>query len=103
MSEKAVTKEQLLESARQSEALTMQVARAAQAELAGKADAATAATKSEMQTALAEKKAVGWKPFFAGTSAPSDTNQLWIDINANTGGIKFWNGSAWVAVPVAYT
>lgn len=84
MSEKAVTKEQLLESARQSEALTMQVARAAQAE-------------------LAEKKAVGWKPFFAGTSAPSDTNQLWIDTNANTGGIKFWNGSAWVAVPVAYT
>lgn len=48
-------------------------------------------------------KPSGWKPFHVGTSAPSDTNQLWIDTTANTGGLKYWNGSAWVSVPVAYT
>lgn len=48
-------------------------------------------------------KPSGWKPFYAGTSAPSDKNQLWIDTTANTGGLKYHNGTAWVAVPVAYT
>lgn len=38
-------------------------------------------------------------PFYAGTTAPSDTSKLWID-TAN--GLKYWNGSAWVIVPVAY-
>lgn len=42
-------------------------------------------------------------PFAAGTSAPSDKKKLWIDTTANTGGLKYWNGSAWVFVPVAYT
>lgn len=44
-----------------------------------------------------------WKSYHAGTSAPSDTTQLWIDTTANTGGLKYYNGSAWVHVPVAYT
>lgn len=39
-------------------------------------------------------------PFVAGTSAPSDTTRLWID-TAN--GLKYYNGSAWVIVPVAYS
>lgn len=41
--------------------------------------------------------------FAAGTSAPSNTALLWIDTTANTGGLKYYNGSAWVHVPVAYT
>lgn len=41
-------------------------------------------------------------PYVAGTSAPSDTKKLWIDTTANTGGLKYWNGSAWVHVPVGY-
>lgn len=48
-------------------------------------------------------KASTWKPFHVGTSAPSDTTQLWIDTTPNNGGLKYHNGSAWVAVPVAYT
>lgn len=42
-------------------------------------------------------------PFAAGPSAPADRTKLWIDTTANTGGLKYWNGSAWVPVPVAYT
>ena len=42
-------------------------------------------------------------PFVAGASAPSDKTKLWIDTTASTGGLKYWDGSAWVAVPVAYT
>lgn len=41
-------------------------------------------------------KASDWKPFYAGTSAPSDKTQLWIDTDPNNGGLKYWNGSAWV-------
>lgn len=40
--------------------------------------------------------------FAAGTAPPSDTKLLWIDTTANTGGLKYWDGSAWVAVPVGY-
>ena len=42
-------------------------------------------------------------PFVAGTSAPADKLKLWIDTTANTGGLKYFNGSAWVPVPVSYT
>ena len=45
-------------------------------------------------------KASTWPAFYAGTSAPSDKTQLWIDTTANTGGLKYWNGSAWAHVPV---
>lgn len=37
--------------------------------------------------------------FHVGTTAPDNTNLLWID-TAN--GLKYYNGSAWVTVPVAY-
>lgn len=40
--------------------------------------------------------------FSAGTTAPSNTKLLWIDTTATTGGLKYYNGSAWVYVPVAY-
>lgn len=41
--------------------------------------------------------------FHAGTSAPSNTNLLWIDTNSTSGGLKYYNGTSWVHVPVAYT
>ena len=41
--------------------------------------------------------------FYAGSSAPSNTKLLWIDTTATTGGLKYYNGSSWVHVPVAYT
>lgn len=42
-------------------------------------------------------------PFAAGTSAPADKTKLWVDTTANTGGLKYWNGSAWVHVPMSTT
>lgn len=39
-------------------------------------------------------------PFYVGTTEPSDTTKLWID-TAN--GLKYWDGSAWVIVPVGYS
>lgn len=41
--------------------------------------------------------------FYAGSSAPSNTKLLWIDTNTTTGGLKYYNGSSWTHVPVAYT
>ena len=38
--------------------------------------------------------------FIVSTTAPANTNVLWID-TAN--GLKYYNGSAWIAVPVAYS
>lgn len=40
--------------------------------------------------------------FIAGATAPENTKLLWIDTNATTGGLKYYNGTAWVHVPVAY-
>lgn len=42
------------------------------------------------------------KLFVAQATAPSNKNLLWIDTSSN-GGLKYWNGSAWVVVPVAYS
>lgn len=39
----------------------------------------------------------------AGTTAPTNTNLFWIDTNATSGGLKYYDGSAWVHVPVAWT
>ena len=39
-------------------------------------------------------------PFIVSTSAPSNTHVFWIDPN---NGLKYHNGSTWVAVPVAWT
>lgn len=41
--------------------------------------------------------------YSAGTTAPSNTKLLWVDTTANTGGLKYYNGTAWVHVPVAFT
>lgn len=40
-------------------------------------------------------------PFIAQASAPADRTKLWIDTTANTGGLKYWNGTAWVHVPMS--
>lgn len=54
-------------------------------------------------TSVADFKTALGAFFTYGTSAPSNTNLLWIDTTATTGGLKYYNGSAWVHVPVAYT
>lgn len=41
--------------------------------------------------------------FQAGAVAPTNKSILWIDTNTTTGGLKYWNGSSWKHVPVAYT
>ena len=40
--------------------------------------------------------------FVAQPAPPEDEDILWIDTTANTGGLKYYNGSAWVAVPVMW-
>ena len=37
-----------------------------------------------------------------GTNPPDDTRLLWIDTSGYTGGLKFYNGTAWVHIPTAY-
>lgn len=61
---------------------------------------AKAAAKPTYTASEVGAKASGWKPFSVGTSAPSDTTQLWIDTANQI--LKYHNGSAWVAVPVAW-
>lgn len=63
---------------------------------------AKAASKPGYTASEVGAKPTAWAAFAAGTSAPSDKTQLWIDTTANTGGLKYWNGSAWTAVPVGY-
>jgi len=65
------------------------------------AQVGAAAANHTHTAAQAGAKASAWSPFHAGTSAPGDRTQFWIDTSG--GGLKYWNGSAWVAVPVAYT
>lgn len=53
---------------------------------------------------IASVKAQADRPVFAaGAEAPEDTGVLWIDTASGTGGLKYFNGSAWVPVPVSYT
>lgn len=40
------------------------------------------------------------KAFHVGTTAPDNTNLLWIDTN---NGLKYYNGSSWVNVPVSWS
>lgn len=40
--------------------------------------------------------------FFAGASEPDNTKLLWIDTTETTGGLKYYNGTAWAHVPVAF-
>jgi hypothetical protein len=41
--------------------------------------------------------------YYVGDTAPTNTKLLWIDTNSTTGGLKYYDGSAWVHVPVAFT
>lgn len=41
--------------------------------------------------------------FVASATEPTDTGLLWIDTTPTTGGLKYYNGTAWAHVPVAYT
>lgn len=45
-------------------------------------------------------KPAAWVPYAAGTAAPEDTTKLWID-TSSSGGLKYWTGTAWTAVPAA--
>lgn len=67
-------------------------------------DAENLATKtwvtSEIATATAS---IVTDIFFAGTTEPTNTKLLWIDTTPNAGGLKYYNGSAWIHVPVAWT
>ena len=59
-----------------------------------------AATKQYVDNAAA---GLVTKIFEAGATAPTNTNLLWIDTNTKTGGLKYYNGTNWVHVPVSYT
>lgn len=39
--------------------------------------------------------------FYVGTTAPTDTKLLWVDTTSNSG-LKYYNGSAWVTMPVCW-
>lgn len=41
--------------------------------------------------------------YHVGTTAPDNTNLLWVDTTATTGGLKYYDGEAWKHVPVAFT
>ena len=59
---------------------------------------------TQISTTAFVKSAIDTKDIFvAGGTAPSNTKLLWIDTNASTGGLKYYNGTAWVTVPVGYT
>lgn len=38
-----------------------------------------------------------------GIPSEEQNNKLWIDTNTETGGLKYYNGSTWVYVPVAFS
>ena len=41
--------------------------------------------------------------FATGTTPPTQKNLFWIDPTPVTGGLKYWNGTDWEHVPVAYS
>lgn len=51
-----------------------------------------------LQTAIAN-----FKILVVDSNSPTDTNKLWLDTNPTYGGLKYYNGNAWVHIPVAYT
>lgn len=40
------------------------------------------------------------KPYAAGTAPPEEDSMLWIDTAPDTGGLKYFNGTAWVSSAV---
>lgn len=62
-------------------------------------------TKTDVSNAIQEATASIVTDIFAyGSTAPENTKLLWIDSNANTGGLKYYNttSNSWVHVPVAW-
>lgn len=62
-------------------------------------------TEGQILTKTSDTKTpYAWKDigkcFHVGTSAPTNTNLLWIDTSS---GLKYYNGSAWVVCPVAWS
>ena len=59
-------------------------------------------TKAEVDAKIASGGGSGSTGggFIVSDSAPSNTNVLWIDTNS---GLKYYNGTAWVLVPVLYS
>lgn len=68
--------------------------------LASIPDSENLATKAYVQEQMATLVTDIWS---YGATAPSNTKLLWIDSNTTTGGLKYYNGSAWVHVPVAWS
>ena len=61
------------------------------------------ASKSYVDTQIANN--IG-SSVFVGSTAPEGTHKLgtlWIDTSENDGGLKYYNGSAWVTVPVRFS
>lgn len=53
---------------------------------------------------FADGTALAAKQFYvAQPTPPVDTKLLWIDTTPTTGGLKYYNGTAWKSVPVQYT
>lgn len=60
----------------------------------------TIVTKAELEEKLSEIVTDIW---YYGDSAPSNTKLFWIDSDSTSGGLKYYNGTSWVHVPVAWT
>lgn len=63
-------------------------------------DSENLATKAYVQAQISNLVTDIWH---YGSTAPSNTKLFWIDSNTSTGGLKYYNGSAWVHVPVAWS
>lgn len=61
-------------------------------------------TKTQVDNAVSAATAsIVTDIWYYGASAPSNTKLLWIDSNSSTGGLKYYNGSSWAHVPVAWS
>lgn len=61
-------------------------------------------TKTQVDNAISAATAsIVTDIWYYGASAPSNTKLLWIDSNSSTGGLKYYNGSSWAHVPVAWS
>lgn len=67
---------------------------------------ASVATKQYVDSAIAEAteniQIPSEQPFVVGTDEPMDNTKLWIDTTEDTGGLKYYDGTAWEPVPVSY-
>lgn len=68
---------------------------------------ATSTALTDMDQAVGElrsalEQAGGGTLFSVGSIPPENTKLLWIDTAEETGGLKYYDGSAWTAVPVVW-